>query len=252
MCYAVKFTRNGNVVTVNIANRAELEKSILDRWASGDGFALATLNLDHLEKIGRDPAFAAAYARQDFVVADGRPVVWLARLAGRRLDLMPGSDLVLPLAGLAAAHGRAVALVGSTDRALADAAAALQARAPMLEVCARIAPPMGFDPDSDAAAALLDQVRQSGAGLCFLALGAPKQERLAARARDLAPGIGFASVGAGLDFLGGHQRRAPAILRILALEWLWRAATDPIRLAPRYARCFLILPELIRNARRGG
>ena len=248
----MKFTRNGNVVTVNIADREQLEAAILDRWASGDGFALATLNLDHLEKIGRDPVFAAAYARQDFVVADGRPVVWLARLAGQRLDLMPGSDLVLPLARLAAAHGRAVALVGSTGKALEDAATALQARVPMLEIHARIAPPMGFDPDSDAAAVLLDQVRQSGAGLCFLALGAPKQERLAARARDLVPEIGFASVGAGLDFLGGHQRRAPAIVRKLAMEWLWRAATDPIRLVPRYARCFLILPALIRDARRGG
>ncbi len=246
----MEFRSKGNVVTVNIADRAELEAAVLDRWASGDGFALATLNLDHLEKIGRDPVFAAAYARQDFVVADGRPVVWLARLAGRRLDLVPGSDLVLPLARLAAAHGQAVALVGSTDQALADAASALQSLVPMLEIRARIAPPMGFDPDSAAAAALLDEVRQSGAGLCFLALGAPKQERLAARARDLVPGIGFASVGAGLDFLGGHQRRAPAFLRALALEWLWRAATDPMRLAPRYARCFLILPELIRDARR--
>lgn len=246
----MEFRCKGHVVAVNIADRAQLEAAILDRWSRGDGFALATLNLDHLEKLGRDPVFAAAYARQDFVVADGRPVVWLARLAGQRLDLMPGSDLVLPMARLAAAHGQSVALVGSTDQALTDAASALQAKVPMLEIRARIAPPMGFDPDSDAAAALLDQVRQSGAGLCFLALGAPKQERLAARARDLVPEVGFASVGAGLDFLGGHQRRAPAIVRALALEWLWRAATDPIRLVPRYTRCLLILPGLIRDARR--
>jgi len=85
-------------------------------------------------------------------------------------------------------------------------------------------------------------VAESGAGLVFLALGAPKQERLAARGRALQPELGFVSIGAGLDFLAGSQRRAPRLVRRLALEWLWRAGSDPKRLAGRYARCAAILP----------
>ena len=235
---------------MNVSGRARLEEEILSRWQRGQGFALATLNLDHLDKIGRDPSYADAYARQDLVVADGHPIVWLARLSGRWLDLTPGSDLVVPLARLAAAQGKAVALVGSTEAALADAARKLRSHVPGLEVRKQIAPPMGFDPEGEAAEVLLSDVATSGVGLCFLALGAPKQERLAARGRDIAPGVGFASVGAGLDFLGGHQRRAPWLMRALALEWLWRAGVDPVRLVPRYLRCFAILPELVRDAWR--
>ena len=98
------------------------------------------------------------------------------------------------------------------------------------------------------------RIGASGAGLCLLALGAPKQEIFAAHAAARLPRTGFMSIGAGLDFLAGTQTRAPAWMRRLAAEWLWRLAGSPRRMAGRYARCFAILPgEAARalRARRG-
>lgn len=229
-------------IAVNMPSRGALMAEVDRRLGAGTGFALATINLDHLVKLRRDPAFAAAYAAQDLVVADGNPIVWLSKLAGRPVELVPGSDLVLPLAQAAARAGVPVALVGSTEAALAAAGTALQARVPGLAIAARIAPPMGFDPASPAAEAVLAQVAASGARLAFLALGAPKQEILAARGRRLQPQVGFASIGAGLDFLAGRQQRAPEWVRRIAMEWLWRMLSNPRRLARRYAECALILP----------
>jgi N-acetylglucosaminyldiphosphoundecaprenol N-acetyl-beta-D-mannosaminyltransferase len=238
-------------VVVNMPDRASLLAEVGRRLAGGHGFALATINLDHLVKLRRDPAFAAAYAMHDLVVADGNPIVWLSRLSRRPVSLVPGSDLVMPLARAAAGVGVGVALVGSTGAALAAAREALEAQVPGLRVVARIAPPMGFDPDSPGAAEVLEGVRASGAGLVFLALGAPRQERLAARGRAALPGVGFASIGAGLDFLAGTQARAPAWVRAIAMEWLWRMLSNPRRLARRYAECALILPgEALRAMRR--
>jgi N-acetylglucosaminyldiphosphoundecaprenol N-acetyl-beta-D-mannosaminyltransferase len=125
-------------------------------------------------KIGRDPAFARAYAAQTHVTADGNPIVWLCAMAGQEVELIPGSELVDPVAGLAAEAGVPVALFGSTDAALAAAGAALVARHPNLRIAARIAPPMGFDPQGAAAEAAIAELGASGAGLCFLALGAPQ------------------------------------------------------------------------------
>lgn len=244
----MQFTIHGQRIAINTATRDALMSSVRTRLAARQGFALATLNLDHLVKLRGDTGFAAAYAAQDLIVADGRPVTWLARLAGRPVALLPGSDLVLPLSRLAAGEGRGIAMIGSTEAALGDAARALLDAVPGLEIVCSHAPPMGFDPEGEAAAQLLRDLEASGAGLCFLALGAPKQEKLAARGRTLAPSVGFASVGAGLDFLGGHQRRAPALIRALALEWLWRAFTSPRRMIPRYAKCFAILPGLVAQA----
>jgi UDP-N-acetyl-D-mannosaminuronic acid transferase (WecB/TagA/CpsF family) len=53
-----------------------------------------------------------------------------------------------------------------------------------------------------------------------------------------------------LDFLSGHQVRAPRIMRALALEWLWRALQNPVRMVPRYAKCFAMLPGLMMQALR--
>lgn len=247
---ALEFRFAEHRLTITHADRAAALAEVGRRLAAHRGFALATLNLDHLVKLRRDPAFRTAYARQDIVVADGNPVVWLSRLAGRPVDLVPGADLVVPLAQLAAGCGARVALVGSTVETLEAATADLQARVPGLDVACTIAPPFGFDPDSEAAGALLSRLREDSIGLAFLALGAPKQERLAARGLDLAPQTGFASIGAGLDFLAGTQHRAPALVRALSLEWLWRSLMQPRRMIPRYAACAAILPGEAARALR--
>ncbi|WP_373322952.1 WecB/TagA/CpsF family glycosyltransferase [Roseovarius pelagicus] len=244
----MQFSTGNNRIEVNTPTRSALMEEVGKCLGAQRGFALATLNLDHLVKLRSDARFADAYAAQDMVVADGRPIVWLSRLAGQPVELLPGSDLVLPLCRIAAEEGRTIAMIGSTDVALHDAETYLTAAVTGLKVSYVHAPPMGFDPEGDAARTVLHELEASGAGMCFLALGAPKQEQLAARGRELAPSVGFASIGAGLDFLGGHQRRAPRLVRSLALEWLWRALSSPRRMIPRYASCFAILPGLTIQA----
>ena len=240
----------GDGVRVNFPDRMSLLSDLRRLLRERKGFAVATLNLDHVVKLRRSAAFRKAYKQQSHVVADGNPVVWLSRLSGRRIDLVAGSDLVLPLAALAAEERVPVALVGSTTASLEGARAALVAIHPNLEVTECVAPPFGFDPEGPDADALLEALSASGARMCFLALGAPKQEILAARGRQLLPQMGFASIGAGLDFLSGTQTRAPAVVRAIAMEWLWRLASSPRRLAGRYAACSAILPRLTVEALR--
>lgn len=250
----MQFRSIGPDITVNLPDAPALFAAVDQRLTDGQGFALATLNLDHLVKLRRDADFAAAYAAHDLIVADGNPIVWLSRLARRPVTLVPGSELVLPLVRLATETSRPVVLIGSTADSLDGAADHLGRVVAGVTIARRIAPPMGFDPDGAAARAILADLASLGSCLCLLALGAPKQERLAALGRQLAPEAGFASVGAGLDFLSGRQIRAPKWVRALALEWLWRALSAPRRLVPRYLACAAILPgEALRAlARRQG
>ncbi|MDK3019168.1 WecB/TagA/CpsF family glycosyltransferase [Pseudodonghicola sp. IC7] len=220
------------------------------RFRAGEGFALATVNLDHLVKMRASADFIRVYAGQDLVVADGWPIVMLSRLAARPVDLMPGSDLILPLAAVAAEQGVPVALVGSTEVALEDARRDLTARVPGLKITLAAAPSGRFDPEGAEAAEILARLDAAGIRLCFLALGAPKQETLALRGRSLAPAVGFASIGAGLDFLGGHQVRAPLWMRRVGLEWMWRMLSSPGRMVPRYARSAAVLPGQVLKALR--
>ena len=246
----MQFNFHSHTITVNMPDRPALEAEVLHRFTAKEGFALATVNLDHLVKMGGSPTFTQAYAAQDLVVADGWPIVMLSRLAQRPVDLMPGSDMVLPLCQMAAQAGVKVGFLGSTDETLSAARKVLMELVPGLEIAFTHAPPMGFDPAGADAASILTDLEYANVSLCFLALGAPKQEELAARGRSLAPSVGFASIGAGLDFLSGRQTRAPKWTRRIGMEWLWRALSSPRRLIPRYVRCLAILPGQLWRAWR--
>ncbi len=128
----MQFRFGQTTIRVTHPDTAALMSDVAARLGRGQGFALATINLDHLVKLSRDAGFRAAYAAQDFVVADGNPIVWLSWLAGQPVRLVPGSDLVLPLARAAAAAGRPVSLLGSTEAALQAAMAGLQEAVPGL------------------------------------------------------------------------------------------------------------------------
>jgi exopolysaccharide biosynthesis WecB/TagA/CpsF family protein len=237
-------------ISVNVISRETLLADLKDRFERRLGFSVATLNLDHVVKLRSPGAFRDAYAAHTHVTADGNPIVWLSRLAGRNLALVPGSDLIEPLSQLAAEMKVQVALLGTTEESLEGAQEALLDRYPDLQIVTRISPAMGFDPTGPVADAAISQLQATGARLVFLALGAPKQEIFAARAQDQLPQTGFLSIGAGLDFISGTQFRASKIVRRFALEWLWRLMLNPAGLARRYGACLAILPGLVVSAYR--
>ena len=249
----MQFRFGQTTLTVNVPDRAGLLDMVGQRLRERQGFALATINLDHLVKLHRMPDYRTAYGAHDLICADGNPIVWLSRLAGKPVGLVPGSDALRPLLQLAAREGRGVAFVGSTEETLTAAAETLMRDIPGLVVVLRHAPAMGFSPTGDEARRVLAELAARDVGLCLIALGSPKQEAFAALGRALAPSVGFASIGAGLDFISGRQTRAPAWVRAIAMEWLWRALSAPRRLIPRYAACAAILPgQAIKAWRQRG
>lgn len=235
-------------IPISVPTQAKLLEEIRQRLLRRQGFSLATINLNHLVEQRRSKVFADACAAQDLTVADGNPVVWLSRLAGQPVDLVTGSDTLHPLLSLAAETGIKVGFYGATLDCLEAAKEKLKRAIPDLDVAWVAAPPMGFDPEGSEAKAAVIAMQKAGVQLCIIALSSPRQERFAAFARELAPTIGYCSLGASLDFVVGKQHRAPVWMRKMALEWLWRASSAPKRLGPRYLLCLAILPQLVLRA----
>ncbi len=229
---------------INLATMEQTVNRLADDAHEGNGFTVFTLNLDHLVKLRVDKLFRAAYLRAKYVTADGWPIVWLARNKGAVLERTTGADLVNPLCEQAAKRGISVYFFGSSTRALQAASDDLRSRYPALQVVGMEAPEDGFDPASSAADEAIERIALSGAGLCFLALGAPKQEMFADRAFVQCPHVGYLCIGAALDFLAGHQQRAPKWMQKTGTEWLYRLATNPRRLAGRYGRSALVFAEM--------
>src|SRR5260370_20447677 len=136
-------------------------------------------------------------------------------------------------------------MLRSNARTLSITAKRLSEGVRRLEVAGYYAPGAHFDPYSREADFAIDCIRASGAKLCFVALGAPRQELFAARCLDRLNGTGLLCIGAALDFIAGTQNRAPSLTQKVGLEWAWRMLREPRRLRPRYSRCIAVVPRLV-------
>lgn len=201
---------------------AEIERL----FHSGHGGSVFTPNVDHIVTADGNPALRAAYAKVDLAIADGQWVVWASRFLGTPLpEKISGSDIVLPLAR----RGHSIYLVGGSPGVAEPAARRLEAEG------ARIA---GWDsPQVDPEAPqdeLIARIAGTRPDIVLVALGCPKQEiwiqRHGARLR---PAV-LLGVGGSLDFFAGRIRRAPRWISRSGLEWLYRLAHEPRRLARRY------------------
>ncbi|MCB1483846.1 MAG: WecB/TagA/CpsF family glycosyltransferase [Hyphomicrobiaceae bacterium] len=230
-------------------NCPTLERAVsdtIDRAKAGEAFTVFTLNLDHLVKMRRNPLFSAAYANAGIVTADGAPVAWLARAQNSGIERTTGADLVIPLADAAAHERLPVFLFGTSAEVMARAGRDLNERTDgLIDIAGTLAPSSNFDPEGPEADAAIETIRRSGAKLVFVALGAPKQEIFAERARQAGLESGLVCIGAALDFIAGTQIRAPQAMRDNGLEWIWRLATNPRRLFMRYAQCGSLFLDLI-------
>ena len=207
-----------------------------------------TLNLDHVVKMRKDAKFRLAYRRAGLITADGFPIVLACLLQGKRVSRVAGSDLIAPISAEAVRSGKSIYLFGSSSPVLTKASRLLRERNAGLAIAGVFAPPQGFDPISEDAQRCIATIGKSGADICFVALGAPKQELFADYGKRLLPNISFVCIGAGLDFIAGAQVRAPSWMQRWGLEWLWRAASDPQRLLRRYLLCMGALPGILARA----
>jgi len=208
---------------------------------------VVTPNVDHVVLLQHNDGLKAAYRGAGMVLADGAPVVWSSRFLRKPVpQRVAGSDLVPALFdAVQEDQPLRVYLLGAGPGVAERAAANIRRRWPAIQVVGTYSPPIGFERDEAENEAIVDRVRQSRPEVLIVGLGAPKQElwvhkhykRLAAKAA--------LCVGATIDFLAGEKRRAPSWMRQAGLEWVYRACSEPRRLAGRYARDAWIFPRLV-------
>jgi N-acetylglucosaminyldiphosphoundecaprenol N-acetyl-beta-D-mannosaminyltransferase len=215
----------------------------------GEGGRIITPNVDILRLSRADPAVRAHLDDASFVVADGMPLVWASRLAGTPLpERVPGSSLIWALSYHLGRAGRSVYLLGGAppvggsgaesgaESGARRAAAVLAAACPGLRIAGSASPPYGFEAEPEWYASICADVVEAKPDLVFVGLGFPKQERLIDALRPELPFTWFLGCGAAIGFVAGDAARAPSWMQRTGLEWAWRLAGDPRRLAGRYLR----------------
>ncbi|MDO9708241.1 WecB/TagA/CpsF family glycosyltransferase [Paracraurococcus lichenis] len=211
---------------------------------------VVTPNADHLARMQRMPEMRQLYTAAMLRLLDSRVAAGAARLAGLPVPaVLPGSDLTAFIVRRILRPEEPVTILGMTE----EAVAALAERCGLRNI-AHYNPPMGFDQDPAEMERAIRFIEDNPARFHFLAVGSPRQCRVAnaVARRGRATGTGLC-IGASLLFLSGHERRAPLALQRAGLEWAWRLAQDPQRLARRYLmdspRMFLLIRDDARQRR---
>lgn len=205
---------------------------IVARAKSATPTQISFLNADCANIMHRNPAYREALTGSDRIFADGIGVRLAARLAGRRLvDNVNGTDLFPVLCQHAAETGIPVYLFGARPGRAKAAGESMQRLNPGLSIAGSH---HGYIKTPHDEAQLIADVNASGAAILLVALGAPHQELWIARNRHkLKPAV-ILGVGGLFDYYSGSVARAPKAIRRAGMEWAWRLAMEPRRLARRY------------------
>jgi N-acetylglucosaminyldiphosphoundecaprenol N-acetyl-beta-D-mannosaminyltransferase len=214
---------------------------------------IVTPNTDHMVLLHHDDALRKAYSEASMVVADGFPLVWASRMLKKALpERVAGSDLVPAIFDAASRHAGApggkpltVFLLGAGPGIAVQAARNIEERWPHVKVIGTHSPPQDFDYKFRRNKEIIDLVADAKPDLLIVGLGAPKQEIwVQSYYHELQSRVAICA-GATIDFLAGHRKRAPEWMRHRGLEWLYRLASEPRRLFPRYYRDAMIFPVLL-------
>ena len=187
---------------------------------------ICTVNPEFVMEARRSPVFATTLAAAGLCTPDGYGLLLAARFLGTPLrGRVTGVELTRRLAALAAVRGYRLFLLGAAPGVAEEAAAVLRAHNPGLTIAGCFA----GSPDPRHEPFLRQMIGAAHPDILLVAYGHPQQDLWIARNQPHM-GVPLAiGVGGVFDYLSGRVPRAPAWLRRLGLEWLYRLARQPRR-----------------------
>lgn len=192
-----------------------------------------TPNVDQTLTLRHDEALGQAYDEAAIRITDGFPLVVLGhRLGAHRLERLTGADLLPLAAQIAAERGWRIALTGGGPGVAAHAAAVLRDRVDADVVSVDF--PRLTDVGDPASLQVVEALAELEPDIVFVCLGSPKQDVWVSQWRAKLPPAIYIGAGAAVDFVAGTKKRAPRLMQRLGLEWAFRLAQEPRRLARRY------------------
>ena len=187
---------------------------------------MSTPNLNFLIGCLTDGRFRDSVIHSDLSIADGMPLVWIARLLDIPIrERVAGSTLFDLLRG-GSGKQLSVFFFGGPDGVAEAACRRLRLEDKGLTCVGYESPGFGSieEMSSDG---IVQRINASKADFLVVALGAKKGQAWIEhnRARIAVPVISH--LGAVLNFVAGIVNRAPAWMHNIGLEWLWRIKEEP-------------------------
>lgn len=236
-------TTSGRVQTVDVlgvpisVHTMQETIDLVAAWASARTTTrlVSFTNVHMLTESYRIPGFYGLLSDLDLNCPDGMPLVWLGRRLRRTMSRVSGPDFMEEFCATTSCKGFRHFFYGGKEGVAEKLVERLTNRYPALQVAGFYSPPfrtLTTDEDST----ILRSINDSRADLVWVSLGCPKQETWMYEHRNKLDASVVLSVGMAFNVAAGLIRRAPATLRSVGLEWLYRMTQDPVRLTSRYIK----------------
>lgn len=215
---------------MDVASMSETVEEVRKAVKTGRFTQHVVVNAAKLVNMRNDAQLNKSVRSCDIINIDGMGVVLGARFLGHAVpERVAGIDLFHELLAMSTSNGFSVFLLGAEEGVVAAAVSKVHALYPGLTIAGHH---HGYFWDDEAA--MVENIRTSGAQLLFVAITSPQKENFIDRWRDQL-GVTFVmGVGGTFDVVAGKVKRAPAWMQQWGLEWLYRVIQEPRRMWKRY------------------
>ena len=223
------------IAAIDRARSAEfmLNVAIARRGAGGVPPLITSANGQVLSMCARDSAVRAVFEAADLIHADGTPLVLASRLRSNvpLPERVATTDLFHDVAERAPAVDATFYLLGGADAVIGRAAENMRLKYPRLTIAGYRNGYFSAAEESQVVA----EINAAKPDILWVGMGVPAEQRFCLRNRAKLSNVGLIKTSGGLfDFLSGRNSRAPGWMQAMGLEWVYRMALEPRRLAYRY------------------
>lgn len=208
----------------NLTMKEAVEEGM--RLVNSDGFHyVVTPNPEIVEVCRENPEAMKVVNGADLVLPDGIGVVKGAAMLGTPLKgRVPGIEFASGLMAEMAKSGKKLYLLGAKPGVAEQAAEKLRGNFSGLQI---VGTHDGYFKEDGP---IVEDIRNSGADVVFVCLGAPKQEFWMVKNGPVSGAHLMCGLGGSLDVFAGVVERAPKFWCDHGLEWFYRLCKDPKRI----------------------
>ncbi|MDP6575208.1 MAG: WecB/TagA/CpsF family glycosyltransferase [Candidatus Peribacteraceae bacterium] len=205
-----------------------------------------TPNSEMLVESFKNEKFREVLQLASLNIPDSVGLLYAAKFKGKKLpERVTGVDTVVKLCSqLPKKHS--VFLLGAKEGVAEKAAEKLKDINQNLSVAGT----HSGSPNEKDTEEIIHKIKEAKPHLLLVAFGAPKQDLWIAEHLNKMPSVRVAmGVGGTFDFIAGVRKRAPALLRSVGLEWMYRLIKQPKRWK-RISNAVVVFPYLVVCSRR--
>ena len=222
-------------VVVHDISKQQLLLTIESSLANEHGLSIVTPNLQFNQVIRKFGEIAELVESADLAICDSRFLQLIIKIGyNEHLERLSGASVFEWVLDLASSKNADLAIIGGSKSAHSSLKIRIESEFSGIPSATFFDGEISLPPTSTELSAVNACLNTTKPQIVILALGFPKQEYLAQVLRAKYPETIFLSLGAGIDYSSGLKVRAPLIIQMAGLEWLWRLISEPRRLFRRY------------------